>query len=101
LEAAGGGKYSKFHFSGETNRRQSVRAILTDMGAPGAWPRSPLGGRYSVFATGVVHGFLLGVDPEALRGGAREMMEQRVAVEGAALNAAARDVGLIASIVWP
>ena len=102
LDAAGGGKYLKLHFSGETEPAANpLRAILADMGAPVLDHDPALGGRYSVFATGVVPALLLGIDPDALRSGAREMMDTaQFAVEGAALNAAARDVGLSQTIVW-
>lgn len=110
LEAAGGGKYLKHHFAGEVGLGDNpLRAILTDMGAPILDHDPDLGGRYSVFATGLVPAMLFGLDVEAMRKGAWEvfitvfMARAGIppAVEGAALNAAARDVGLTQAVLWP
>jgi glucose-6-phosphate isomerase len=107
LEAAGGGKYLAQHFTGETEPgANALRAILADIGAPILDHDPALGGRYSVFATGLVPALILGLDPSAFRSGARETFDAAMSgamavVEGAALSVAARDVGLSQSVMWP
>jgi glucose-6-phosphate isomerase len=64
-----------------------------------------LGGRYSVFGTGLVPAMLVGLDPQAFRDGAREIFDAAMngsaaAVDGAALSVAARDAGLSQSVMW-
>ena len=102
LEAKGGGKYLKHHFAGETEPGSNpLRAILADMGAPILDHDPDLGGRYSAFSTGLVPAILAGLDPAAIRAGARHVLETATPVEGAALSVAARDAGLALSVMWP
>lgn len=108
LEASGGGKYLKHHFAGETEPGANpLRAILSQMGAPILDHDPALGGRYTSFSTvGLLPAMLMGLDPVAIRNGARDVLEAAMkgsaaAVEGAALSVAARDVGLSQSILWP
>ena len=76
LEAAGGGKYLAQHFAGETQPgANALRSILSDMGAPVLDHDPALGGRYSVFSTGLVPALLAGLDPLELCNGAREIFE--------------------------
>ncbi len=102
LEAAGGGKYLRYHFAGEVELGSNpLRVILADMGAPILDHDPDLGGRYSAFATGLVPAMLAGLDPIAIRAGARDVLETAIPVEGAALSVAARDAGLPMSVMWP
>lgn len=103
LEAAGGGKYLAQHFAGETEPgTNTLRALLSDIGAPVLDHDPALGGRYSVFSTGLVPALLAGLDPQVFRDGARETLDAAMpaAIEGAALSVAARDAGLSQSVMW-
>lgn len=103
LEAAGGGKYLAQHFAGETEPGANpLRALLTGMGAPVLDHDPALGGRYSVFGTGLVPALIAGLDPQAIRDGAREIWDAAIpaAIDGAALSVAARDAGLSQSVMW-
>ena len=76
LEAAAGGKYLAQHFAGETEPGTStLRTMLSDIGAPILDHDPALGGRYSVFSTGIVPALLAGLDPQAFRDGARETLD--------------------------
>lgn len=108
LEAAGGGKYLKQHFAGITEAQSNpLRALLNEIGAPILDHDPHLGGRFSVFATGLVPAILMGLDPLALRNGAHDLLEAVLGgaiaapIDGAALNVAARDAGLSQSVMWP
>ena len=103
LEEAGGGKYLKHHFAGVTEERANpLRTILSDMGAPILAHDPDLGGRYSAFSVvGAIPALLLGLDPQALRAGARATLEDAsAAIDGAALSVAASDAGLNQSVMW-
>lgn len=107
LESAGGGKYIKHHFAGITEERANpLRQILTDMGAPILAHDPNLGGRYSALSVvGLVPALLLGLDANAIRHGARDVLATAMkgtaaAIEGAALNAAAKDAGLAQTVLW-
>jgi len=107
LEAAGGGKHLKHHFAGEAiPGGNALRAILTEIGAPILDHDPELGGRYTAFSSvGLVPAMIAGLDPEAIRGGGRQVLEGALngatpAIEGAALSVAARDAGLSQSVMW-
>lgn len=106
LVAAGGGKYLAQHFAGETEPgSNALRAILSDMGAPILDHDPALGGRYSVFSTGLVPALIMGLNPQAIRDGAREILDAAMSgsvavIDGAALSVAARDAGLSQSVMW-
>ncbi len=104
LEEAGGGKYLKHHFSGETGPGDNpLRAILTDIGAPILEHDPDLGGRYTAFSTvGLVPAMLVGLDAVQIRKAGREAFEatDSFAADGAALSVAARDIGLSQHVMW-
>lgn len=104
LEEAGGGKYLKHHFSGETEPGDNpLRAILTAIGAPILDHDPALGGRYSAFSTvGLVPAMLAGLDAVQIRKAGREAFEasDSLAADGAALSVAARDQGLSQHVMW-
>jgi glucose-6-phosphate isomerase len=107
LESAGGGKYMKHHFAGiNEDRANPLRQILTDMGAPILAHDPNLGGRYAALSVvGLVPALLLGLDAKAIRQGARDVLASALkgtaaAIDGAALNAAAKDAGLTQTVMW-
>ena len=107
LEQDGGGKYLKHHFAGVAEEGDNpLRNILTDMGAPVIAHDPNLGGRFSAFSSvGLVPALIAGLDPKAIRAGARETLDAAMAgampaAEGAALGVAARDVGLSQNVMW-
>ncbi|MFO0474166.1 MAG: glucose-6-phosphate isomerase [Alphaproteobacteria bacterium] len=107
IEAAGGGKRLKLHFSGEAEPgRNPVRILLEDMGSPVLAHDPDLGGRYTAFSTvGLVPAMLAGVDARAfreagLRACAAAAAGDVTAADGAALAVAAHDAGLSQQVMW-
>lgn len=107
IEAAGGGKYLKYHFSGEAEPgSNAVRRLLEDMGAPVLAHDPDLGGRYTAFSTvGLVPAMLAGIDARAFRAAGLKAWHAAAAgyvapADGAALCVAARDIGLGQQVMW-
>jgi glucose-6-phosphate isomerase len=107
IEKAGGGKYMKYHFAGEAEPGANpLRAILEAMGAPVLEHDPDLGGRYTAFSTvGLVPAMLAGLDAVALRNAGKSALTAALnpsaaPVDGAALSAAARDIGLSQQVLW-
>jgi glucose-6-phosphate isomerase len=107
IEKAGGGKYMKYHFAGEAEPGANpLRAILEAMGAPVLEHDPDLGGRYTAFSTvGLVPAMLAGLDAIALRNAGRSALiaalnPAAAPVDGAALSAAAREIGLSQQVLW-
>lgn len=111
IENAGGGKYLKFHFAGITEAKSNpLRNILEHIQAPILTHDPNLGGRFSVFSSvGLLPAIVMGLDPAAIRGGAKQTFDAEIAAakslppaaQGAALSVAACDVGLSQSVLWP
>lgn len=107
LEAAGGGKYLRHHFAGETEPGDNpLRRLLTQLGAPILDHDPDLGGRYTAFSTvGLVPAMLAGLDAMAFRQAGRRALDavaggNIAAAEGAALAVAAGSVGLSQQVMW-
>lgn len=107
LEAAGGGKYLKYHFSGEAEPgKNSLRTMLTEIGAPILEHDPNLGGRYTAFSTvGLVPAMLAGLDARGFRAAGLDALQSSLAgacsaLEGAAFSVASRDIGLSQQIMW-
>ncbi len=107
IEGAGGGKYLKHHFSGETEPGDNpLRRLLKEVGAPILDHDPELGGRYTAFSTvGLVPAMLAGLDAKAFRQAGRQALDATAggnlaAAEGAAIAVAARDAGLSQQVMW-
>jgi glucose-6-phosphate isomerase len=107
IEKAGGGKYMKHHFAGEAEPGNNpLRAILEAMGAPVLEHDPDLGGRYTAFSTvGLVPAMLAGLDAISLRSAGKAALiaalnPASAPVDGAALSAAAREIGLSQQVLW-
>jgi glucose-6-phosphate isomerase len=112
IEAGGGGKYLSQHFIIVTEPRHSpLRAFAESIGCPILDHPTGIGGRYAVLTVvGLLSAILLGLDPEALRAGAADVVRGMLdaasptdvpACVGAALHhALARRNALTASVLW-
>lgn len=87
-----------------------MRRLAQRLGAPVLEHDTRVGGRYSVLTmTGVLPAVLLGLDPMALRAGARAALddslnappERSPAAVGAALALAAAEAGVTELVLWP
>ena len=108
LKSAGGGKHLAQHFAVITEPRDSpLRKFASSIGCPVLDHPTGIGGRYSVLSVvGVLPALLMGLDPEALRAGARDVLERARSPKsppalGAAQHAALASVGALKeSVVW-
>lgn len=108
IEAAGGGKYLKHHFAGETEPGDNpVRRLLQEIGAPILDHDPDLGGRYTAFSTvGLVPALLAGLDAVRFREAGLKALQDAAsgsniaAAEGAALAVGARDAGFSQQVMW-
>ncbi len=90
IEKAGGGKYLKHHFLAITEPKKSALKDFADsVGAPVLDHPIGVGGRYSVLTVvGILPAILMGLDVEALRKGAREVLEHALETSGSVVPAA-------------
>ena len=112
IEAAGGGKYLKDHFIAVTEPKQSaLKAFAESIGCPVLDHPMGVGGRYAVLTVvGILPALLLGLDAEALRAGAGDVVADMLSAEsasevpafaGAALHHALdRDRALRETVLW-
>jgi glucose-6-phosphate isomerase len=112
LEDAGGGKYLKHHFALISERGESnpLRKLATEIGCP-ILDHPTVGGRYSVLSVvGLLPARLVGLDPAAVRAGAREVItaldagdpKALAAAQGAALlSAMMEEQNLRQIVLWP
>ena len=78
LKSAGGAKYLAQHFAAITEPRDSaLRKFASSIGCPVLDHPTGIGGRYSVLTVvGLLPALLMGLDVEALRAGARAVLER-------------------------
>lgn len=112
IDAAGGGKYLKQHFIAVTEPKPSaLKSFAESIGCPVLDHPTGVGGRYAVLTmVGILPALFLGLDVEALRKGAGDVVAQMLAassardvpaVAGAALHyALARENKLNETILW-
>lgn len=112
LDDAGGGKYLKHHFAviTEPGASNPLRKFAAEIGCP-VLDHPVIGGRYSVLSTvGLLPARLMGLDPAAIRAGARDVIaaldsgdpKQLPAAQGAALFAAMmQEANLRQIVLWP
>jgi len=108
LKAAGGGQYLARHFAAITEPRDSpLRRFAAAIGCPVLDHPTGIGGRYSVLTVvGMLPALLLGLDAQALRAGARAVLERARSPEsppalGAAQHWALAQAGeLRESVLW-
>lgn len=91
IEKAGGGKYLKHHFLAITEPRENTLKKFADsVGCPVLDHPLGVGGRYSVLTmVGIVPALLMGLDVEALRAGARDVLSEALRQSAADVPAAA------------
>lgn len=110
LQAAGGGKYMKFHFAAITEPGDNVlRRVAERVGFPVADHDPGIGGRYSVLSNvGLVPALAVGLDAAAVRAGAAAVLdpvlagarpEDVPAAQGAALAFSAAGQGLGSTVL--
>src|SRR5215472_14267061 len=111
IEKAGGGKYLKHHFVAITEPKKSaLRDFAESIGARILDHPSGVGGRYSVLTVvGVLPAILMGLDVDALRRGAGEVLTHSLdgsattvaAATGAALHHALAEEGRMReTVMW-
>ena len=85
IEAAGGGKYLKDHFIVVTEPKSStLRAFAENIGCVMLNHPMGVGGRYAVLTmVGILPAILLGLDVEALRAGAGDVVQNMLAAKSA------------------
>ena len=112
IEAAGGGKYMRFHFAAVTEPGDNpVRRLAQRYGFPVLDHHTGIGGRYSVLTNvGLLPGHLMGLSPLTVREGAQSVLEPFLqgakadnvaAAQGAALSVAFEQQGGHASVMMP
>ena len=84
IEKAGGGKWLGQHFVAITEPKKSALADFADsIGARKLDHPLGIGGRYSVLSmVGVLPALLMGLDPAALRAGAKSVVDAALATDG-------------------
>jgi glucose-6-phosphate isomerase len=111
IEKAGGGKYLKYHFLAITEPRDNtLRKFADALGSPVLDHPTGVGGRYSVLTmVGIVPALIMGLDVDALRAGAREIVTEALengptdvpAAMGAALHhVLAHEGKLRETVLW-
>ncbi|HTW33810.1 MAG TPA: hypothetical protein VMD53_04260 [Rhizomicrobium sp.] len=110
IDAAGGGKYLAQHFIVVTEPKPSaLKAFAESIGCPVLDHPPGVGGRYAVLTTvGILPAILLGLDVEALRAGAGDVVQNMLAAKsprdvpacsGAALHRAFGET-LCETVLW-